>query len=46
MIRVVCIMFAIAIKDLEIYLSNLNLFLGKIQFSLNYPIQKGRLVSK
>lgn len=43
MIRVVCIIFAIAIKDLEMRLGNSNLPLGKIAIWFESSAQKGEI---
>lgn len=42
MIKVICIIFAITIKDLKLHLSTLNLLLGKntIKFKLLVPKKK------
>ena len=41
MIRVICAMFAVAIKDLEVHLGNSNLPLGKSAIWFEPSAQKG-----
>lgn len=43
--RVVCAMFIIVIKDLKIYLSNLNLPIGKSEICFK-PLAQKREISK
>lgn len=46
MIKIVYIILVIIIKDLKVYLGNLNLLLEKVQLGLNYWFKKGRLINK